>query len=82
MRKDLMVLFSLAGLMMAGPVGTAFATRQGGVDPEPAAVASMKVSLIQAITAAELHTGGKAFDAGVDVDLGKNQIVVEHPWNT
>jgi uncharacterized membrane protein YkoI len=32
---------------------------------------------VQAIGIAEQKTGGKAFDAGVDVDNGKPRIVVE-----
>ncbi len=77
MRKSLMVPAALAGLMIVGVAGTAFAAGPGAIDPEAAAVASLKVSLTQAIAIAEQHTGGKAYDAGVDVDHGKNQIVVE-----
>ena len=50
--------------------------RQNGHDPEAAAVDAMKVSLTQAIATAEQHTGGKAYDAGVDTDHGTT-IVVE-----
>ena len=36
-----------------------------------------KLTLSQAISIAEHQTGGKAFDAGVDVDHGKPRVVVE-----
>lgn len=78
MRKGLVLGMTLAGLMLAGAsVGTAMAAGHGDADREAAAVATMKVSLAQAIATAEQHTGGKAYDAGVDVDAGKNQVVVE-----
>ncbi|HEY6432233.1 MAG TPA: PepSY domain-containing protein [Acetobacteraceae bacterium] len=68
---------ALTGLTLASVAGTASAAGQGGIDPEAAAVASIKVSLTQAIATAEQQTGGKAYDAGVDADHGKNRIVVE-----
>ncbi|HYZ23558.1 MAG TPA: hypothetical protein VE690_15520, partial [Rhodopila sp.] len=36
-----------------------------------------KVSLTQAIATAEQQTGGRAYDAGVDVKDGNTRIVVE-----
>lgn len=78
MDKRLIVPAALAGLMMvAGLAANAEAAQQGGVDPEAAAVSDLKVPLTQAITIAEQHTGGKAYDAGISLDQGKMQIVVE-----
>jgi len=68
----------LAGLLLAGVgSGMALAAGQGDGNREAAAVATMKVSLTQAIATAEQQSGGKAYDAGVDVDGGKTRIVVE-----
>jgi uncharacterized membrane protein YkoI len=44
---------------------------------EETALQGSKLTLSQAISIAEHQTGGKAFDAGVDVDHGKPRIVVE-----
>jgi len=38
---------------------------------------SAKVSLTQAIASAEQQTGGRAYDAGVDVKGGQTRIMVE-----
>jgi uncharacterized membrane protein YkoI len=78
MRKELVLPAALTGLMLAGAnAGTAFAAGHGDGEREAAAAANMQVSLAQAIATAEQHTGGKAYDAGVDVDGGKSRIVVE-----
>jgi uncharacterized membrane protein YkoI len=76
MRKVLLGTAALAGLVMAGVATAATAPGQGSRDPEAAAVDSVKVSLPQAIATAEQHTGGKAYDAGIDTDKGAT-IVVE-----
>ena len=68
MLRFLLVPAALTGLTFAGAATAAPAPRPH--DPEAAAVASMKVSLAQAIATAEQHTGGKAYDAGVDTDKG------------
>ena len=39
------------------------------------ALASAKTTLTQAIATAEQRTGGKAYDAGVDVEHGKSHVV-------
>lgn len=78
MRKGLVLPMMLTGLALAGVgSGALFAAVPGDGDREAAAVATMKISLSQAITTAEQQTGGKAYDAGVDADGGKVQIVVE-----
>lgn len=57
--------------------GTAHAAGNSDGNREAALASTMKVSLTQAIATAEQHTGGKAFDAGVDGEPGKSRIVVE-----
>ena len=46
-------------------------------DQGETALQGTKVTLSEAIATAERQTGGKAFDAGVDVDHGAPRIVVE-----
>ena len=78
MRKGLWLPAVLTVLVLAGVgSGALLAAGPGDGDGEAAAAATMKVSLSQAIVTAEQQTGGKAFDAGVDADRGKIQIVVE-----
>ena len=78
MRTGLILPAAFAGLIMAGLVsGTADAAGNGDGNREAALASSLKVSLTQAIATAEQHTGGKAFDAGVDGEGGKSRIVVE-----
>lgn len=78
MRTGLALPALLAGLALATlGAGTALAAGQADGGREAAAVATMKVSLTQAIATAERQTGGKAYDAGVDVDGGNTRIVVE-----
>jgi len=57
---------------MAGPTFSA-----NGEVQEETALLRTKVTLSQAISTAEQQTGGKAFDAGVDVDHGKPRVIVE-----
>jgi len=44
---------------------------------EQSALQSTSLTLTQAIATAEQRTGGKAFDAGTDVDHGSPRVVVE-----
>ena len=75
MNTRLTLSLALVGLATAGAVyGTAFAAAP---DREATALAGAKVSLVQAIASAEQHTGGRAYDAGVDVGGGRTRIVVE-----
>jgi len=77
MNKKIIASLALAGLVGAGAIaGTAVAADRDG-DKEANALQGAKVSLIQAITAAEQQTGGRAYDAGVDVKSGQTRIVVE-----
>lgn len=77
MTKKTIASLALAGLLAAGAVaGTAMAADRDG-DQEAKALQGAKVSLTQAIATAEQQTGGRAYDAGVDVKDGQTRIVVE-----
>ncbi len=67
---------AFAGLLILGVAGPALAAK-GGEEQEQTALQGTNLTLTQAIATAEQQTGGKAFDAGVDVDHGKPRIVVE-----
>lgn len=66
-------LASVLLLGLAGP--TLAATTQEA--REETVLQQVPLTLPQAIATAEQHTGGKAFDAGTDVDHGKPRVVVE-----
>ena len=66
---------ALAGVLILGVAGPTFSAN--GEAREETALLGTKLSLSQAISIAEHQTGGKAFEAGVDVDHGKPRIVVE-----
>ena len=77
MNTKIMMSLALAGLLAAGSMaGTAVAGSRDE-DREANALQGAKVSLTQAIASAEQQTGGRAYDAGVDVKGGKILIVVE-----
>ena len=68
---------ALAAAIMAGLGGAAMA-KSNDEAQESTALQNAKVSLTQAIATAEQQTGGKAYDAGVDiVDHGQPRIAVE-----
>ena len=67
---------ALAGLFVLGLVGPTLAASSEETREETA-LQGTNLTLSQAISTAEQQTGGKAFDAGVDVDHGKPRIVVE-----
>jgi len=68
---------ALMALLAAGALaGTAFAASTDE-NHEATALQSAKVTLSQAIATAEQQTGGKAFDAGVDIKGAQTRIVVE-----
>jgi uncharacterized membrane protein YkoI len=69
-------LLSLAAVIALGLAGPSLAAGRGEAR-EQTALQGTSVTLSQAIAAAEEQTGGKAFDAGADVDHGKPRIVVE-----
>ena len=56
---------ALAGLLVLGLSGAAMA-KDNQDRSDAATMAAAKVSLAQAITTAEQHAKGRAFDAGVD----------------
>jgi uncharacterized membrane protein YkoI len=66
---------ALAGLFVLSLVPTLAAGSEE--TREETALQGTNLTLSQAISTAEQQTGGKAFDAGVDVDHGKPRIVVE-----
>ena len=68
---------ALAGLLATGAVAGTAVAAAGSEDREATALQGAKVSLTQAIATAERQTGGKAYDAGVDVKGGQTRIVVE-----
>jgi uncharacterized membrane protein YkoI len=74
-RHGIPILF--AGVVLLGVAGPCFAAASRDEAREQTALQGTKFTLSQAISIAERQTGGKAFDAGVDVDKGKPRIVVE-----
>jgi uncharacterized membrane protein YkoI len=76
MKTKRSVAVALAGALFLGLAAPTFAAN-GGEAREETALQGTKLSLSQAISIAEHQTGGKAFDAGVDVDHGTPRIVVE-----
>ncbi|HXO89387.1 MAG TPA: PepSY domain-containing protein [Stellaceae bacterium] len=67
---------ALAAVLMLGVAGPTFSADNGEAREETALLGT-KLTLSQAISTAEQQTGGKAFDAGVDVEHEKPRIVVE-----
>jgi uncharacterized membrane protein YkoI len=80
-RKTLIMTIKLvAALAIAGllAVGGGIAYASGSDEHEEAtALQAAKITLTQAIATAEQQTGGKAFDAGVDIERGQTRIAVE-----
>lgn len=76
MMIEYIAAIALAGVLILGVAGPTFSANNGEVREETALLGT-KITLSQAISIAEHQTGGKAFDAGVDVDHGKPRIVVE-----
>lgn len=77
MNTKTLASLALAGLLATGALaGTALAA---GSDEQQEATAlqNAKVTLSQAIATAEQQTGGKAYDAGVDLKGGVARIAVE-----
>ncbi len=69
---------TLAGLLAAGSLtGTALAAGGSDEQQEATALNGAKVTLPQAIATAEQQTGGRAYDAGVDLKGGAARIAVE-----
>ncbi|HEX3414236.1 MAG TPA: PepSY domain-containing protein [Stellaceae bacterium] len=66
----------LAGILFIGVAGPALGGTKGEAR-EQTALQGTTLTLSQAIAIAEHQTGGKAYDAGVDVDHGKPRVVVE-----
>jgi uncharacterized membrane protein YkoI len=75
MMIEYIAAIALAGVFVLGMAGPTFSAN--GEAREETALLRTKLTLSQAISTAEQQTGGKAFDAGVDVDHGKPRIIVE-----
>ena len=73
MTAKLTAALALAGLLAVGGGVASAATDQ----QESTALLRARVSLVQAITTAEQQTGGKAYDAGVDIKGNQTRIAVE-----
>jgi len=67
----------LALLLVVGSVSYAQAKDDGQDGRDAAALVGMKVTLVQAITAAEQQAGGKAVGADVSQERGTTRIAVE-----
>jgi uncharacterized membrane protein YkoI len=76
MRKKLRVITLACGLAAVSLAGAAFAAESGEL-AEQDVLAKGKITLSQAIATAEGHTGGKAYDAGVQVEQGKPRLAIE-----
>jgi uncharacterized membrane protein YkoI len=76
MMIEYIAAIALAGVLILGVAGPTFGANNGEVREETALLGT-KLTLSQAISIAEQQTGGKAFDAGVDVDHGKPRVIVE-----
>ena len=77
MMKKLAPGIAFAALLAVGALsGTAFAAT-GDEPREATSLSSTTISLSQAIASAEHQTGGRAYDAGVDLSGGQTRIVVE-----
>ena len=64
---------AIVSALLLATTATAFAAKSNG--SEAAAIASAKISLVQAITTAEQHANGKAVKA--DLESGKKGVVYE-----
>lgn len=69
--------FAFAAILAASTAGVAVAKEAHDDEDDAAALAHAKISLTQAIAAAEQQAGGKAVGAGVDNENGTVRIAVE-----
>jgi len=77
MNTKLIASLALTGMVTAGALSSTAFANGNDEDREATALQGAKVSLPQAIASAEQQTGGRAYDAGVDVKGGQTRIVVE-----
>jgi uncharacterized membrane protein YkoI len=75
MMIEYIAAIALAAVLILGVAGPTLSAN--GEAGEETALLGTKLTLSQAISTAEQRTGGKAFDAGVDVEHEKPRIVVE-----
>ena len=62
---------AVVGLGGTAAVFAANGSNQNRAQQEATAIQNAKISLVQAITAAEQYTGGKAIDSGIENQNGK-----------
>ena len=67
---------ALAGILFIGVAGPTLGGTKREAQ-EQTALQGTTMTLSQAIAIAEHQTGGKAYDAGVDVNHGKPRVIVE-----
>jgi len=67
---------AVTGFLLLGGATSVLAAGNGEFR-EQTVLQGSKLTLCQAIATAEQYTGGKAYDAGTDVDHGKSHVVVE-----
>jgi len=78
MNNKTLIPIALAALLAVGAAaGAARAENQDQDRPDAAALAGMKVTLMQAITTAEQQAGGRAVGADVSQEQGAVRIAVE-----
>jgi uncharacterized membrane protein YkoI len=68
---------ALAGLLAAATLARPALAAGSDEDREATALQGARVTLSQAIATAEQRTGGRAYDAGVDLKGGQPRIAVE-----
>lgn len=77
MRIDIALPLAMAAVLVTATIGGTALAADRDEDRETTALQGAKVSLTQAIATAEQQTGGRAYDAGVDVKGGQTRIAVE-----
>jgi uncharacterized membrane protein YkoI len=77
MNVKITIPLALACLLVFGSLGGAAFASDDDEAREATALQGAKVSLSQAIATAEQQTGGRAYDAGVNLKGGQVRIVVE-----
>jgi uncharacterized membrane protein YkoI len=79
MQTKTIAILALAGLLAGAIAAPGYPGYAASHDEsrEATALQSAKVTLPQAIAIAEQQTGGRAYDAGVDIKAGATRIAVE-----
>lgn len=78
MNRKMLAPLAFAAILSAGAAGSAVIAHAGEAEgSDAAALANAKITLGQAIAAAEQRVGGKAIDAGVENQNGTVSIAVD-----